>query len=108
MKDEKNQQGVGRVKKEIGEMMARRSAAPKFKVEHSRERRDWLPVVGMGGVKDEIGFERPTKALPGEASNQVRVLVNINAIIKIDKIKIENLAECCQNGQEDDKSEQSS
>jgi len=61
--------------------------AEQLAIEHVRNRRERVPVLGMN-----VG-ERPQDASPGQARAHVRVVEHVKRIVIIDKLMAKSLAE---------------
>ena len=82
----KSRIAVARVKEDIGEMMSARIQTIKLTVQHMGNPGQRMPVGGM-----EMG-EGPDDSLDRQTARDLRILIDIVAVIKIDELVMNRLA----------------
>jgi hypothetical protein len=92
VKKEKEQDGIGKMEQEIGEMVPSRLQPKELHIHHVGNPGQGMPVCGMSGG------ECPLDALYGEAVLNVPVFCNVPGIIETDEIAVRDLPEGYEGG----------
>lgn len=89
LEHQKEQQHRHRMKNDVGKVMAASVQSIQLAIEHVGKRGKRMPVPRMGMSKGA------DYAFSGKSSYDERIFVDVNVIIKIDKIVSQRLAEYC-------------
>lgn len=90
--EKEEQDGVGRMQEQAGEMMAGRAQLVELAIGHVREPGQGQPVAGAGGG------EGPFHAGPGQALLNERVVGDIDVVVEIDEAALQGGPKSGQDG----------
>ena len=85
--DEKQEQGRGGVQQHVGQMASGGTGTIKLAVRHERQPRQRVPVGGMA-----LG-ERPSDPGGAQAVGNLRIIVNVQVVVEVDKVEVSRLRE---------------
>jgi hypothetical protein len=86
----KEQQRVGQVEQNVGQVMSTCAAPVELAVECMGQPGQWVPVAGMRAA------EGPANVLPGQTGQDMRIRENIGIIVVVEEAVSDRRSEDCQ------------